>query len=501
MMNGLAQAIPVSLPEATLLGPLVAAGDTQGVATPNSNGTIPQTERLFTVRSRGAFINTDAGGDRGTRAYIRLMTSEPSRSQSRSFHADGIAAPPNLQGAGNPLDQAITGNSPYGGYADFLVTQVRGNLDEKMQISETFGDGEVVYYFGRSPMMFNISGILIDSADNDWFVNWISMYGHVMRGSELARNYELLKIVLPNMDIIGTIPHMSWAQDSMNDVQINFEFQFLAKQIIPRPVTGLARPLSNDVTMLNFDSIDQFLGQQGINSIKAQANAVLSAIKNPGSTTGQIAASLAGFGRGLSGAIGPGRVSPPADSAISRAIDGVTDTINSVTRTVTDAFYSISANLAGIRASLFSPIYGVLTSLTKLVRNVMGDVAAIFNSIVSPVADIIRDVMNITGQAVGLINLVNGAINSKLGLAGLSDVSIRLSLGGLINKRGTIATTPWTINSTLRQLGGIGRLPLNSGFMLNTPGPRLSTSFGNHPTKIALLNSGPPHTPQSGAFL
>lgn len=490
------QAFPVDLSNVGSLGSLVATGQTQAANAPNSNGSITQIERLFTARSRGAFKNPDGGGDRGTRAFIKLLTNDLAGSTLRTSPDEGFGVPQNLTGSGNPLDLAIQGT-----YANFLLTGIHCSLDEKLQVTQTFGDGEVVYYFGRQPIMFTMTGSLIDSVDNDWFVQWLTMYGHVMRGSQLAKNYELLKIVLPNMQITGTIPHMSWQQASDNDVQINFEFQFLAKQIIPTPVTAPTMPLSNAPNLLSFDQTNQFLSQGGINGIKAQAGAVLSVVQNPNSNTGQIAAALSGFGGGLSGIIGPGRLSPPGQTGLSNGIDSITNSINSVTHTVTDMFYSVSANLAGIRASLFSPIYGVLTSLTKLVRNVLGDVAAIFNSIISPIADIIRDVTNISSQAMGLVNLVNSAINTNLGLGNLSDFDVRFSLGSLLNTRGVIATQPFTLSMTLRQLVNLGQIPIGTGFMQNPPRPALSYSFGNHVTKIALLNSGPAPTPQAAAFL
>lgn len=506
MNNGLDQLGGAGITDGHSLGSLIQSGDTSGFDTPNDNGTITQTERLLTTRSRGAFINMDAGGDRGTRAYIRLMTSDPAASAQRTGGSSlGFGAPQGLTGTGNPLDQAINGGN-FGGYANFLLTRVRGSLDEKMQITETFGDGEVVYYFGRQPLIFSMAGFLIDSVDNDWFVDWLNMYGHVMRGSQLAQNYELLKIVLPNMDLIGTMSHMSFEQDSQNDVQINFEFQFIVKQMVPTPVTGIARPLSNSASVLNFDTVDKFLGQQGINSIKSQAGAVLSTIQNPNSSVGDIAASLRGFGGGLSGAIGAGRLSPPSSSGLSDAIDSITGAANGVTANINDAFHSVSANLAGIRASLFSPIYGVLTSLTKLIRNVLGDVASIFNSLVSPVADIVRDVMNIAGQAAGIVGLINAVSNSPLGLLGIGgtgfgDSDIRFALGSLLNTRGCITTQPWTVAMTLRQLLNLGRIPTNRGFLSNPVRASLSLGSANSPSKSALLNSGPAPSAQTGAIL
>lgn len=501
-----AQAFPVPLPPPTNIAPLVSAGGQQpGTATPNANGTIPQTERLFTMRSRGAFQNQELGGDRGTRAYIRLLTSNPAASSQRHGRGEGIETPPILTGAGNPLDQAINGGK-YGGYADFLLTQVRCSLDEKLQIVETFGDGEVVYYFGRQPIVFTMAGILIDSVDNEWFVKWMTMYGQVMRGTQLAQNYELLQIVLPNMDVIGTIPHMSWSQDSSNDTLISFEFQFLAKQIIPKPVVVPGAPLSNAASLIDFSSADSFLSQQGINSIKAQAAAVLDVVKNPASTISDIAGSMANLGGGLSGGTGASQSSNPTSSAISRGIDAASSAIRTVSSNVSDVFNSVSANLAGIRAALFSPIYGVLSSLTKLIQNVRGAVSEVFNALTSPVADIIRDVVNVTNQAIGIVNMVNAAARNPwslldLGIGSLGEPNLRIILGSLLNSKGSIPTQPMSLEMSLRGLMKLGVISPNTRWLQDLGIPTLSRSVGRSVPKAALLGSGPTPTPESGAFL
>jgi hypothetical protein len=375
-------------------------------------------------------------------------------------------------------------------------------MDEKLQITETFGDGEVVYYFGRQPIIFDMTGYLIDSQDNSWFVDWLNMYGHIMRGSQLAQNYELLKIVLPNMTLIGTMTRMSFDQDSQNDVQINFEFQFQVKQLIPTPVTPIGAPMSNAANQINWNTADSFLSQQGINSIKSQAGAALSVVQNPNSTVSQIGASLTGLGSGLSGGMSAlaGSTTP-----VSQAIDNFTNSINQATgtvvSTVNDVFYSVEANLAGIRASLFSPIYGVLTSLTKLISNVAGDVAAVFNTLASSVANIVRDVTSIAGQALGILGIINAATKSVLGLPDLIGSDIQIAIGGLMNTAGCISTIPATATMMLRSLVNSGNIPVSAGFLQNPPVASLSLSSGNLPTKVALLNSGPKPNVGTGASL
>jgi hypothetical protein len=99
-------------------------------------------------------------------------------------------------------NRMVTDN-PDMGYTDFLLTSVSVSFDEKVQVVQTFGDSDVVYYFGKSPVIYSLSGMLIDDIDNGWFTKFIEAYSNIMRGTELARNYELLEITLPNMIIVG----------------------------------------------------------------------------------------------------------------------------------------------------------------------------------------------------------------------------------------------------------------------------------------------------------
>lgn len=509
------------------LGSLLSASNTGTLGNLSSavgNGnTIPQTERLFTTRDRYAFVNPSGGGDRGTRAYIRLLTNGSTASNSTTNVA-GFTVPSGLSGAGSPLDQAINGGT-YGGYAEFLITDVQCVLDEKLQITETFGDGEVIYYFGRSPIIFSLSGILVDSQDNSWFIDWINMYGHVMRGTQLAQNYSLLKLVLPNMTLVGSIPHMSYHQSSINDVQIQFEFQFIVKEMTPNPVLSTGSALTSTANLINFNTANTFLSQQGINGILAQSNALQSTIADPSSTVSDIASGMTGLGSGLNGSVasymqgydssysgaspGLGSTSAGTTGGVSGAIGNAVDSglsslvngSNSISAGINDVFYSVEGNLAGIRASLFSPIYGVLTSLTKLISNVAGDVATVFAALAAPVANIIRDVASVASQALGILNIINASGNAILGLGNLSQADLQISIGQLSNTMGCVTTQPISVVLTLQNMLNNGSLPATTGYLVNPPIAALAYNTSNLPTKIALLNSGPTPNTVTGATL
>ena len=127
------------------------------------------------------------------------------------------------------------------GYDRFLLTDFNVSYSEKTQIMTTFGDNEVVYYFGKNPVIINLSGVLVDSLTNDWFGNFINLYNNFLRGTQLARNFEMLQLVLPNMTIVGSILSLSHQQTSTRDTDIPFSMQFYAKQImmLPQPTLGI----------------------------------------------------------------------------------------------------------------------------------------------------------------------------------------------------------------------------------------------------------------------
>jgi hypothetical protein len=427
-------------------------------------------ERLFTITPR-SLLSTTTGGDRGYRGYIQLVSSNPVNVSDTSIYSSSIA------GSGGTLDQAVNGGQ-YGGYANFLITAIQCQMSEKIQVTETFGDGEVYYYFGRQPITLSISGLLIDSIENDWFTQWLFMYGQVLRGTQVASRYQLVKLYLPTMVLVGTIASMSFNQNSDRDTDIPFQFEFMAKELIPIPVMNTNFVLSNAASLLNVSQASTFVDQLGLNSLKS---------------------SLSQFSSMVNSELAP-------LNTIAQGISGFANTISANLNSVSSAFYSVTATLAGLRASLFSPIYGVLSSLTKLVGALSGVVNA-FNSVVTQVNNIVRDLQNISSIAVGLVNLANAALFDGGGaLLGTNSASISTSsatlqaIGNLSNSSGVISTAPPTLFQYLQSYVSAGQIPVTSPFMQNQSIASLTVSETSL-SKIGILNSGTPYSAAQGAFL
>ena len=448
---------------------------------PSSNPTysapnIPQSERLFTTRSRS--VNFPGNGDRGQHAYIKILTTNPKNSIKRTG-STSLDNGPN----GGVINQAVNGKGD-SGYNSFLLTGINCSLEEKMQIVETFGDAEVSYYFGRQPIMFNFSGILIDSIDNNWFIQWLEMFVYAIRGTELAKNYELVSLVLPNMRLTGTVTRMSWDQNSARDVDIPFQFTFMAKEIVPIPVTMPNTPLNKN-SFVSLQGVQDFVSQAGINDIKAGYGAaeLKGVIQNPTSTISNYASSLLGFG-GISGGSASG-------GGLSSLLNPITNTVNGASSSILGIehalYMGVTANLNGIRASLFSPIYGVLSSLSKLVSVVAG-VSSFVNALENSVKNIVRDVTNIKKQALGVLNAIEhgGIVGSYAGPSGLYANVLPNTIAELSLTKGVICTQPATLSFSVLAMASSGQLPMSNNFISS---------------KIGILNSIPVYSSEKAAIL
>lgn len=455
----------------------LGGGSSQNIPT-----VIEQTERLFTTRSR-SINHTGGGGDRGERTYIQLITSR--KDNLVGSHASEHMSKPTSLGTDSKGALVDATNGKYG---EFLLTDIRAGFDEKMQISEVFGDAEVVYYFGRQPLNVQFQGVLVDSPDNNWFLTWVEMYAHVFRGTELARNYELIKIITPNMTFIGSLTHMSWNQNSQRDVDIPFEFNMLVKQVIPNAVMIPGKPATTG-SFINSDKAESFRTQSQIVSQKSLADKILGKIKDPGATLQDLAGTMM-TSSPLGGAV----------SVVTSSFGNITSGMGSGASQGGSMFNNVTSNLAGMRASLFSPVYGVLNSLTKLIKAGSGAINSVVKSFTNPVRDILRDVRNVSNQAIGVVNLINNTIRSTTNQVRNVDSDLRATLATLKRTAGVISNAPQTIVSNLRDLANSGKLPASTKFLQNSNGPKLGGT-SNNTTKMALLQSGPKHSPEKGARL
>jgi len=452
-------------------------------------------ERAFINRPRST---SNDPTNRGQICYIKLLTS----SDQRSKYSSGNSSRTNeftgkvKQELTDSL-KAMSSSSETVGYDSFFLTSVDASMEEKLQIVEVFGDNEVAYYFGRAPMIFNMGGTLIDSVDTGWFTKWVTTYGAALRGTELARNFELLKIVLPNMTLVGSMVNFRWSQSSMSDVAIGFSFQFYVKSIIPTPVVALNTPITNAAQSINFTSMNGMGFASWKDVIAGKAN----------STAG-------GFLDGLG----------DTSSAASNFLDGLNKNVTDFTKGALGGsgilggiFSKITGGLSDLRKALFAPIYGVMNSLTRLVKNVFGSITSIFNALTAPIKNILGDISRIASMATSLINMtVSGLVGFGRGLSTGFGVyqSYLNAVKSIKLASGTIAAAPQNVASGMRQAFNYGFLPTSAAFLKANPkaslsataklsarpGARISNARAALSPQLAILSSTPATTAVGAAL-
>lgn len=479
-----------------------------GIPAPNSG--LPdyaQGERLFFARPRYAqnsadYLDPNSRAYRGPHAYIRLLTSDTQKAnyQART-PGDRIEKneDPNdtyeFQTVSDTL-RTTSHEDKGAGYDKFLLTGLQASVDEKLQVVEVFGDNEVAYYFGRQPMTFHFRGLIPDSIDNGWFTDWITSYAHVFRGTQLAKNYELLEITLPNMRIIGSMTNTTWEQDANNDVNVTFAFTFLVKTLIPVPVIPVNRPITNDPEA--FPWANGQLGlptttQAGINTLKNQVEILTGVIQDPLSSVSKIGSAMSGIGSGVGAFIGTQGTS----SIFSDLIDGISSAGAAVMGPLGGILGGIGSVINGVRTSIFSPIYGVMNSLAKLVQNVFGTAGGIFSALTNPIRNILRDITGLANQAQSIARAITqgfmgfGRGTSLVGLVG----DARSAINAIKNAKGAIASIPQSLAEAVRGTYVKGFLPGNTPFLKYNPKASFSSSalFTSGslqlPIQIAILSS------------
>ena len=122
------------------------------------------------------------------------------------------------------------GGSSYG-YVDFLLTQAQESYQEKVQVVDVLSDNYVAFYFGSQPPVFQYSGVLLNTRQDDWRAAFTIMYNAIMRGSQLARRKKLITLAYDEMSVTGSIMGMTQTLTAEMQMASQFTFQMLVQRI------------------------------------------------------------------------------------------------------------------------------------------------------------------------------------------------------------------------------------------------------------------------------
>lgn len=179
-------------------------------------------ERLLTVRPRHS-IERD---ERGSVASLKFHLPEGTDMESWGSNL-------------TPYERSVLLTATDGGFVDFAIQNISFEVQQRSQIMQTFGGKECVYFYGESPVMLQVQGIVMDDLDNDQFVKFLTLYRKFIGGSAAAKEYATVELITPNANWTGSFMSIGVQQAADRDTDVNFNFSFLARSQVLRSTDTL----------------------------------------------------------------------------------------------------------------------------------------------------------------------------------------------------------------------------------------------------------------------
>lgn len=130
-------------------------------------------------------------------------------------------------------DPRIAGGTQTGyGYVDFLLEQFSVQNQELHQVVEVLSDAYVSYFFGQAAPRANLSGVVLNTRQDDWFDAWNILYQDLIRGTHLARRNQIL-IVRVDTRLYYVVPIAnSESLTAITESAGRFALQVLVKKVV-----------------------------------------------------------------------------------------------------------------------------------------------------------------------------------------------------------------------------------------------------------------------------
>lgn len=137
------------------------------------------------------------------------------------------------------------------GFVDFFLQQVTESFAEARQVDKVLGDNYVAFYFGQEPPVFQYSGSLLNSQQDDQRTGFALAYQHLIRGSRLAQRGALIRLRYDSVIVSGTIDSHSQVINAENEMIVPFNFTLLVKEYVVVQQPNFQRLRQSDYVALS----------------------------------------------------------------------------------------------------------------------------------------------------------------------------------------------------------------------------------------------------------
>lgn len=212
----------------------------------------------------------------GTTARMYISVTDPDKfveDAGKNQHTKAIARvlAGGVDGDGYPLPNSGLG------YIDFLLQQANHQLNEKFQVIETLSDNYVAFFFGQSAPIFQYSGSLMNTYQDDWTINMLRLYQSMGRGSQLARRGVLFYLKYDSIIVSGSLLNFNWTLTGDVEIVVPFSFNFLVRKIHIlygglQPPTDISDAMVSPSDGMSFWPWGYVPNESGRSSVQARIN-------------------------------------------------------------------------------------------------------------------------------------------------------------------------------------------------------------------------------------
>lgn len=183
------------------------------------------------------------------RIYISLADESPEMQSAYLTSLPGDAAT-------QALAQVLLGANSHGGsgFIDFFLTSVNEPFQEMTQIDKVMADDYVAFFFGQQPPVFQYSGTLLNSMQDDQRGGFARAYQQMLRGTQLARRGALARLRYDSVIVSGTMVGHQQQMNADNEMAVPFSFSFLVKEYVVLTNLPYAKLSSSDYVKLAADA-------------------------------------------------------------------------------------------------------------------------------------------------------------------------------------------------------------------------------------------------------
>ena len=145
------------------------------------------------------------------------------------------------------------------GYLAFFIQNAVMPFNEKVQISETLSDNFVLFAFGQSPPIWNFSGFLLNSVQDDQASNMFRLYTQVLRATQMARRQKSMSLSMDSFVLNGVMLNLQLSLSAQNELYMPFSFQMVMKRVFITNFTSgwtptrAGTPFAADLNAIAYD--------------------------------------------------------------------------------------------------------------------------------------------------------------------------------------------------------------------------------------------------------